>query len=164
MRLQLQREIADLIKKERAPMCGSDKADAVAIRTRECALHKAKKFGANQCRRNRSAIQGDKRSLYPRAVTINSPSDQFLPRSRFSFDQNRQIGGCDLMYGLQNPRHTRICGQYSVRLAVRVFQDLCTALGLAHRHRGSQSRSRQRTDFIQQVTLAFSKTICDLAI
>ena len=47
MRLQIEREIADLIEKERATMGGSDETDAIAIRTCECTLHETEEFRAN---------------------------------------------------------------------------------------------------------------------
>ena len=112
MRLQIERKIADLIEKESATMGCSDKADSIAIRTSECTLHETEEFRANQCRRNRSAIQCDKWSFHARAMTINSPSDQFLSGPGFSFNQNGQIGSCDLAYGLQDARHLR--GQQSI--------------------------------------------------
>lgn len=45
-----------------------------------------------------------------------------------------------------------------------VFQRLSATLGLAHGHDGSQSRRRQRADFVQQVSLLWHKAIGDLAI
>lgn len=93
MRLQIEREIADLIKKERAPMGGPDKTNAIAICSGECTPDEPKELGANESRRNGSAIQCDERSLDPHAVAIYRASNQFLTRAGFSFDQNRQIGG-----------------------------------------------------------------------
>jgi hypothetical protein len=54
-------------------------------------------------------------------VSIDSPSDRFLPGSSFSLNQNGQIGDGDLMYRLQEPRHNGIRGQYSVGLAMSLF-------------------------------------------
>jgi hypothetical protein len=47
-----------------------------------------------------------------------------------------------IWYGLQNARHSRAGGQYSIGVAVNVFQSFRAALRLAHRHRGSQSLRR----------------------
>jgi hypothetical protein len=47
MRLQIKREIANLIEKEGATMGGSDKTDSIAIRTGECTLHETEEFRAN---------------------------------------------------------------------------------------------------------------------
>jgi hypothetical protein len=164
MWLQIEREIANLIEKERATMGGSDKTDTVAICTGECTLHETEEFRANERCRNGTAIQRDKRSLHPRAMTVDSPSDKFLPGSGFSLDQNRQIGSRDLVHGLQDARHSGVGSTYSVGSAVSMFQSLRAALRLAHRHRGSQSWGRQCADFIQQLSLLFRKTIGDLAI
>src|SRR5580700_3381867 len=102
-------------------MSRSHKPDAIAIRTSKCTLHETEEFRANQRRRNCSAIQDNKRSFYPRAMTIDSSGDQFLPGSGFSLNQNRQISGCDLVYRLQQARHSWVGGQYAVGMAVRVF-------------------------------------------
>ena len=48
MRLQVKREITDLIEKKSAAMGRSDKTDAIAVRAGECALHEAEEFRANQ--------------------------------------------------------------------------------------------------------------------
>jgi len=44
MRLQIGREIADLIKKESAAMGGPDKTDTITIRAGECTLHETEAF------------------------------------------------------------------------------------------------------------------------
>src|ERR1022692_2296198 len=113
MGLQIERQIADLIEKQGAPVGSANETDAIAIRAGECSLHAAEEFRSNQRRRNGSAIQGDERSFDPRAVAIDSPRDQFLSGSGFSLDQNRKIGGGDLVYGLQDARHSGVSGQNS---------------------------------------------------
>ena len=47
MRLQIEREIADLIEKKCAPMRRSYKSDTIAIRAGERALHEPKEFRSN---------------------------------------------------------------------------------------------------------------------
>src|ERR1035437_6358972 len=47
MRLQIEREIANLVEKEGAAMFASDKTDTIAIRAGECTLHETEKFRSN---------------------------------------------------------------------------------------------------------------------
>src|ERR1700679_291723 len=117
MWLQIEREIANLIEKERATMGGSDKTDTVAICTGECTLHETEEFRANERCRNGTAIQRDKRSLHPRAMTV-ARTINILPGSGFSLDQNGQVGSRDLVHGLQDARHSGVGSPYSVGLAV----------------------------------------------
>src|SRR5271156_822443 len=145
-------------------MGGPDKTDAIAIRTSERALHETEEFGTDQGRWYGRTIQYNERSLYPRAMAIDSPSDQLFSSSGFSLDQNREIGCRDLVYGLQNLCHSRVSCQYSVGLAVSMFQGFRATLCLAHCHCAPQSWRRQRAHLIQKVSLFFRKAISDLAV
>src|SRR6202042_1308318 len=102
MRLQIERQVPNLVQEKSAAMRGSDESDAVAICACECALHETKKFGTDQRCGYRRAIQNNKRPFYPGAVTVDGPRDQFLAGAGFALDQYRQVGGRDLMNGLQH--------------------------------------------------------------
>src|SRR5690606_26495157 len=89
--LELERDLADLVEKQRAAVGELEAADAVAQRTRKRTAHVTEKLALEQVPRDRRAVHADQRALAPRARIVDRARDQFLARARFACDQHRRI-------------------------------------------------------------------------
>ena len=57
----------------------------------------AEEFALDQCRRNRRAIHLDERPVVAPASAMNRSRDHFFSRTGFAENQDRSIGGRDLL-------------------------------------------------------------------
>ena len=62
----------------------------------------AEKFALDQCRRNRRAIHLDERPVVAPASAMNRSRDHFFSRAGFAENQDRRIGGRDLLHLAQD--------------------------------------------------------------
>jgi len=65
-------------------------------RTRERAAHVPEQFAFDQRRRQRSAIDRNKRMIVPRALSVDGPRHKFFTRSAFPNNQDGMAPGRDL--------------------------------------------------------------------
>src|SRR4029077_228995 len=84
LRLQIHRDIADLIQKERAVIRQFEAAALLDQCSGEGTLFMTEQFALPQSRRNGRTIQADECSSATRAPIMNGPGDQFLARTSFA--------------------------------------------------------------------------------
>ena len=90
--LKRQRQLADLVEKQRAAMRELEFPGLAIGRAGERAFLVAKELGLEQVLRNRGTVDGDKRPFRTRAEHVQRPRKQFLARPAFAFEQHRRIG------------------------------------------------------------------------
>ena len=90
-RLQLQRDIADFIQKQRTLVCQLEPANLLSDRTGEGAALVAKKFAFEQPAGNGSAVELYKRPVLPAAAIVNGARDKFLAGARLSQQEHGRI-------------------------------------------------------------------------
>jgi hypothetical protein len=95
--LQLERDLANFIQKQR-PAVGQLKASgAVAHGAGERAFDVTEEFALEQFARDRSAIDLDERAVATPAAFVNGAGDEFLARARLALDKYGRFGRRDLM-------------------------------------------------------------------
>jgi len=90
--LQLKRDVADFIQKQRAFVRQLESPDALRDRAGERALLVTEQFAFEQPRRYGRAIDFDQRAFVAPAQGMDRAGDQFLARARLTADQNGGIG------------------------------------------------------------------------
>ena len=86
--LQLQRNFADLVEKQRAAVGELEAADAVAHRAGEGALDVAEELALEQFARDRCAVDADQRPVAARAGFVDGARDQLLAGAGFAGDHD----------------------------------------------------------------------------
>ena len=107
LRLQVERQLADLIEQQRAVGRILEITGLVAGGAGEGALHVAEKGRLDERRRDRGAIEGEVRTLRARREPVQAPRRHLLAAARFAFDQHgvgrrRELG--DLIFQLGERR------------------------------------------------------------
>ena len=87
--LQIDRQFADFVQKQRAALGLLEAADAVLKGSRECAAHVAEQFALQQALRQRAAIHRHHWSATPLPGHVQRARRQFLAGSGFAGDQHR---------------------------------------------------------------------------
>src|SRR5262249_51782244 len=87
--LQLQRNITDLVEKERATTRELESTDAAAESTGERTLLVSKQLAFEQPTRNRRTVERDERPRPPPTATVNCPCDQLFPGACLPTDEHR---------------------------------------------------------------------------
>ena len=108
--LQFERNIADLVKKQRASMGQLEAADALRNGAGEGALFMAEQFALQEPGRDGGAVDLDQGTLVAGAKMMNRASDQLFPRAGFALNQDRRIGrrdGLELIENSFQRRHSR---------------------------------------------------------
>ena len=82
--LQLERDIADFVQKNRAAVRQLEPADALRDRSGKRAALVPEQFRFEQAGGNRGAIDFDERAFAPRAQIVDRAGDQFLARAGFA--------------------------------------------------------------------------------
>ena len=90
--LQLERDLADLVEKQRAAVGQFEPADAVAQRAGEGALDVAEELALEQFARDRRAVDPDQRPVAAAARLVDGARDQFLAGAGFAGDQHAGVG------------------------------------------------------------------------
>src|SRR5206468_7751836 len=88
--LQLQRQLADLVEKERSVARVFEIARFVLRRAGECALGIAEKRGLDQGRRDRRAVQSKPRLHAPPREAMEKVRHHFLACPGFALDERRK--------------------------------------------------------------------------
>ena len=91
LRLQRQRQVADLVEKQRAAVRQLELAGLARHRAGEGALLVAEELGLEQVVGNRRAVDRHERAVGPRAQRVQRPREQLLARAALPFEQHRRI-------------------------------------------------------------------------
>ena len=94
--LQLHRQIADLIKKQRATIGRLDPPDLTLMGASKCALFVAKQFGLDQVFGDRAAVDRDKRLGMALGLAVQGFGHQFFAGAAVAADQDRGLSGRQL--------------------------------------------------------------------
>src|SRR5207302_9928999 len=92
LRLQVFRQLADLVEKKRAPVGLLEDALTRRDRAGERTAFVAEELAFDQRRRDGAAVEHDVRALAARARSMNRFGDEILAGPRFSFDEQRHVG------------------------------------------------------------------------
>src|SRR6266481_4057829 len=82
--LQFERNLSDLVQKDRAAIGHFETADALRDCSSECTLFVSEQLAFQQTCRNRRAVELDERLRAPRAQIMNSSRNQLFSCSRVS--------------------------------------------------------------------------------
>ena len=146
--LQLERNIANLVKKQRAAMGQLEAADALRDGAGERALFVTEQLAFQKPRRDGGAVHLYQGALAARAEMMNGAGDQFFSRAGFALNQYRRIGRRDGLELIENffQRRTVADNLFEVVFAadlilqiellfaqfVRPFDDLAKREGVFH--------------------------------
>ena len=124
--LHRERQIADFVEEQRAPVRELELAGLSLRRAGERAFLVAEQLRFEQRLGNRRAVDGDERTVRPRAERVERPREQLLAGAALSFEQHGGVGGSravqrhghllQLRIVADNQRRTAALGQL-------VFQD-----------------------------------------
>ena len=97
LRLELERQLADLVE-EHGPAVGRfEGADALAIRAREGAAYVPEELALDEVRRDRAAIDDDERLVGPRTALEDLRRDDLLAGATFALDEDVDVARRDLL-------------------------------------------------------------------
>jgi hypothetical protein len=94
--LQIEIELADFIKEQRATIRGAEAAERIARGASESALYVPEELTGEEIRRKRCAVHRDKRLARTRTLGVDCAGHQFLARAAGSFDQDMKATVRDL--------------------------------------------------------------------
>src|ERR1041384_4211662 len=80
--LQSQRQIADLVEKERAAFSRANQSFVIRVRARECAFAMTEEQTLDQIGRRGRAVERNELRVRPPTQTMNGARDQFFTRAR----------------------------------------------------------------------------------
>ena len=100
--LHRERHIADLVEKERAAVRGLEPAAPGPDGPGKSAPFMAEQLGLQQPLRNGGAIDGDQRSVFSHARSVNRLRQQILAGAALAFDQYRDIRARHPLHGVQH--------------------------------------------------------------
>src|SRR5688572_18806702 len=97
LHLHLQRQVGDLVEKERAAACCLEETGAIARRTRESAFAVAEELRLHQVLRDRTAVDRNERPVLPRALEVYEPRRELLAAARFTAHVYRRLAARELV-------------------------------------------------------------------
>src|SRR5882724_4218577 len=100
--LQFERNLPNLVQKNRAAVGHFEAADALRDCSRECALLVSEQLAFQQTRRNSRAVELDERLRAPRTQIMDGARDQFLSCTRVSIDEHGRVCRSDRLHLLQH--------------------------------------------------------------
>src|ERR1700722_1236530 len=103
----MQRQVRDLIKKQRAAFSGLNEPSLIAYRSGEAAAFVTEQLAFHEFRRDGAAIYGNKRSIPPRSGLMDQFRHEFLPGPRFSENMNRGLAAGDARNHIAHVLHGR---------------------------------------------------------
>ena len=92
LRLQFERNIADLIQEQRAAVRRLETAHLLRHRAREGALFMTEELAFEESQRNRRAVQLYERPIPAPAVVVDGLRDELFSGTCFAFDENGGVG------------------------------------------------------------------------
>src|SRR5690554_1933233 len=105
LHLRRERDLADLVEKERAPIGLFEAALAPNLRTCEGTALMPKELGLKEGFGERRAIQAYKRLISASREVMDGGGDELLTRPRFAGDEDRRAALCDLLDRLEHALH-----------------------------------------------------------
>ena len=115
MRLQLERQVADLVEQDGAARRGLDPPDVPLVGAGEGALLVPEQLGRDQLRRQGATVDRDKRTRGIGRTLVDRKRRELLARAAFPAQQDRRRGYGDLPDGVVDMLHRRV-GANHVRL------------------------------------------------
>ena len=112
--LGLQREIADLVEEEQAPLRLLNLPFRIADGARERPLLVPEQRAVHELRRERRTAHGDERSASTRALLPEPPSHDVLASATFATEEHGNVGG----------RHAARLGQHHLKLRTRGLEEV----------------------------------------
>src|SRR6266404_2981013 len=94
LRLKFERNVADLVKKERALVRKLKTSRFLRDRSGECASFMTEQFALQEPKRNCGAIQFHKSPFPSAAQIVDCTRDKFFTCSRLAQDQHARVCGC----------------------------------------------------------------------
>ena len=92
LRLELERQLADLVEEERAAIGQLEAAGLRRVRAGEGAALVAEQLALDQRRRQRGAVDDDERPVAPAALAVERAREQLLARARLAEEQDGRVG------------------------------------------------------------------------
>ena len=105
--LQMQRDVAYLIKEERSSVCLLELADMIRMRISKCAFNMAEEFTLKQSLCDSSGIHAYHRSERPVRRPVDLTSKHILTGTVFTSNEHRCISWGNLLYCLPYAVHSR---------------------------------------------------------
>jgi len=105
--LERKTHVADLVEKQRSPICDFQQAELSGHSPRKGAFFIAEKFTLKHVLRKRIAIQRKKRRFRTRRCPVNETRDNFLPHTAFPMDMHGEVGQRNLSGSFQELPHDR---------------------------------------------------------
>ena len=101
--LNVERQVADLVEKDRRVVRELEASDLSRQRSGERALLAAEQFALDERARNRRAVDAHHDAAVARALFVNLRRDELLAGSGFAEQQHRRVGGGNLARLLEHP-------------------------------------------------------------
>ncbi len=95
--LQRGAELGDLVEKQRTAVGELEAPGLALVRPGEGPLLVPKELGLLQRLCDRRAVDVDERTAAPRAVVVDRPGDELLPRAALAVDQHGNVARSDLV-------------------------------------------------------------------
>src|SRR5262245_30611682 len=105
--LRVERQVADLVEKERGAVGLLEDAGALGVRARERAALVTEELALDRTGRDRVAVERHQLVPRPRTQSVQDARDEFLPGARLAGDQYRDVGGCDTLDLIPESSHGR---------------------------------------------------------
>src|SRR5262249_13053941 len=103
--LHRERELADLVEEERSAVRRLARADAIAIRSGECAARVPEELALHEARRDRPAIDDDERPARTVAALHELVRDELLSRTALALDEHIGLAPRDAVEEREEPAH-----------------------------------------------------------
>ena len=97
LRLELQRQLADLVEKDRAAVGHLESARLRRVRAGKRPALVPEELALDERRRERAAVDHDEAPVAPRAVAMNGTGDQLLAGAGLAKQEHRRRGRSDLL-------------------------------------------------------------------
>src|SRR5262249_16597445 len=97
LRLELERQLADLVEEQRASVRRFERAFALSIRARECAANMAEKLGFSEGRRDRAEIEDHDWAICARAALDELRRDELFARAALTMNQHVDVARRDAL-------------------------------------------------------------------
>src|SRR5207245_8524176 len=107
LRLQLERNVADLVEEQRSPVRQLEPSDALPDGAREGAPLVAEQLALEKARRDGGAVDLDEGPLATPAQVVNRARDQLLPGARLAEDEHGRVRGRDRLHLVQHALQRR---------------------------------------------------------
>ena len=91
LRLNVERQVADLVEEQRAARGSADEALLIRDRAREAAAPMSEQLAVGQVALRRRAVVGEKHRRAPRRADMNGARDEVLAGAAFARDEHHQV-------------------------------------------------------------------------